>query len=212
MTGSLKHLRLASNSFTGTIPSQLGQLQGASILLEGNEFNDSSTAPLSLCTLRSGVEEFDLVNNKKLCPIERNALSDFYDSAKGPEWTDSTHWRDEYQSYCDWHGVSCDVSNRIKELNLRNNGLSGRMSESIGKLTSVRKLDLSDNDIKVMPICSVIMILSSLTLKLSPHSHQTTSSFFYQTQLTGIDPKRDRSAYQPHLSAPQLQCFHRDGA
>ena len=109
--------------------------------------------------LRTGVEEFDLVDDKTLCPIERNALSDFYDSAKGSEWTDSTYWLDEYESYCNWHGVTCDNDkNNAIELNLRNNGLSGRMSESIGELTFIEKLDLSDNDIKVMPICSVIMI------------------------------------------------------
>ena len=167
ISGSLKQLLLANNEFIGSIPSQLGQLQGAAVLLEGNEFNASSTAPLSLCTLRSGVEEFDLVDDTQLCPIQRNVLSDFYDSAKGSEWTESTNWLDEYESYCDWHGVTCDDGkNNVIELNLRNNGLSGRMSESIGKLMALEKLDLSDNDIKVMPICPVIiMILSTLTLR-----------------------------------------------
>ena len=147
----MKQLLLANNEFIGSIPSQLGQLQGASVLLKDNEFNYSSTAPLSLCSLRSGVEEFDLVNDEILCPIQRNALSDFYDSAKGSEWTNSINWLDEYESYCDWHGVTCDDDKyNVIELNLRNNGLSGRMSESIGKLMALEKLDLSDNDIKVM--------------------------------------------------------------
>ena len=140
--------------FTGNIPSQLGQLQGASVLLRGNEFfNSSKTAPLSLCTLRSGVEEFDLANDTDLCPVERNALINFYDSAKGVEWTDSTNWLDEYESYCNWHGVTCDSeTNHITQLELANNGLSGRLSNSIGNLTSIEKLDLSDNDIKVISI------------------------------------------------------------
>ena len=167
----MKQLLLANNELIGSIPSQLGQLQGASVLLEGNEFNVSSTAPLSLCTMRSGVEEFDLANDTQLCPIQRNALSEFYDSVKGSEWTNVVKndiaWLDEYESYCDWLGVSCDDGkNNVIELNLRNNGLSGRMSESIGKLMALEKLDLSDNDIKVMPICSVtIMVFSTLTLR-----------------------------------------------
>lgn len=173
----MKQLLLANNDFTGSIPSQLGQLQGATVLLEDNEFYHSSQpAPLSLCTLRSGVEEFDLVNDTQLCPIERNALSDFYDSAKGSEWTNSTNWLDEYESYCNWHGVTCnDDKNNVIELNLRNNGLSGRMSEIIGKLNSIEKLDLSDNDIKVMPLCSaIVMILSgfsSFAAAFSPNNH-----------------------------------------
>jgi len=94
--------------FNGTIPSQIGQLQGASVFLSDNHFyNSSTTAPLSLCLQRE-VKEFDLANDTTLCPPERNALSDFYDSAKGAEWTDESLWLHEYASYCDWKGVTCD--------------------------------------------------------------------------------------------------------
>ena len=96
------------------------------------------------------VNEFDLANEPAFCPLERNALSDFYDSAKGGEWTDRTNWKDEYASFCDWKGVTCDDGkNHVTKLNLTNNGLSGRLSESIGDLTFIKELDLSDNDIKV---------------------------------------------------------------
>jgi len=96
------------------------------------------------------VKEFDLANDITLCPSERNALSDFYDVAKGAEWTDGTNWRDEYASYCEWKGVTCDDMNHVIKLDLTNNGLSGRMSESVGNLAFIKELDLSDNDIKVM--------------------------------------------------------------
>jgi len=135
--------------FTGFIPSQIGQLQGASVFLNHNRFDNESIAPLSLCVERE-VKECDLADDTTLCPIERNALSDFYDKAKGQEWTDRTNWLDEHASYCDWKGVDCDKDrNHVIELNLRNNGLSGRLSESIGNLTFIEVLDLSDNDIKV---------------------------------------------------------------
>jgi len=100
--------------------------------------------------LRSG-EVFDLANDTTLCPIGRNALSDLYDSTKGAEWTERTNWQDEYKSYCDWKGVTCNNNtNQLTKLELRNNGLSGRLSTSIGNLHSIEVLDLSDNDIKVM--------------------------------------------------------------
>ena len=134
---------------SGVIPSEIGELKGASILLGGNlYYNSSETAPLILCMLRN-VEVFDLAKDTTLCPIERNALSDFYDTAKGGEWTDRTNWKDEYESCCNWHGVVCE-NDRVTKLDLRNNGLSGRLSESIGNLTALEVLDLSDNDIKVM--------------------------------------------------------------
>ena len=150
--GVLKRLDLSNNTLSGRIPSQIGELEGASILLEGNLFSNSSeaAAPLRLCTL-SSVEAFDLENDTALCPIERKALSDFYDSAKGGEWTDSTNWVDEYTSYCEWKGVTCE-NDRVTILNLKNNGLSGRLSVNIGNLTSIEVLDLSDNDIKVITL------------------------------------------------------------
>ena len=118
------------------------------------------------------VKAFDLANITTFCPIERNALSDFYDSAKGAEWTDRTSWLDgdEYTSYCNWKGVTCDDMSRVTELNLANNGLSGRLSKSIGKLTSIEVLDLSDNDIKVMTICSIYYLPSFSLLTISPNT------------------------------------------
>jgi Leucine-rich repeat (LRR) protein len=154
----LKRLVLSNNSFSGTIPSQIGQLQGASVFLKDNRFYNSSAtdpAPLSLC-LKRKVEEFDLVNDNTLCPIERNVLSEFYDSAKGAEWTDQgnktngTEWLHEYASYCGWKGVTCDDKNHVTKLQLSNNGLSGKLSDSIGELKFMEVLDLSDNDMKVI--------------------------------------------------------------
>jgi len=128
------------------------------VFLKDNRFYNSSAtapAPLSLC-LKRKVKEFDLVDDNTLCPIERNALSDFYDSAKGAEWTDQGNkanrslWLDEYENYCYWKGVTCDDNkNHVTKLQLSNNGLSGKLSGSIGELKFIDKLDLSDNDMKV---------------------------------------------------------------
>eukprot|EP00984_Skeletonema_dohrnii_P004616 scaffold1634_cov118-Skeletonema_dohrnii-CCMP3373.AAC.14 len=165
LDGTLKHLGLSNNTLSGTIPSLVSQLQGASILLKGNSFDDSSTVPLSLCLERQ-VNEFDLANDTTFCSLERKALSDFYDLTKGAEWTNDTNWLHEYVSYCDWKGVTCE-KDRLTKLQLSNNGLSGRLSESIGNLTSIEVLDLSDNDIKGS-IPAEIGLLSNLTyLRLS---------------------------------------------
>ena len=169
----MKRLGLSNNTFSGVIPSELGQLQGASVFLKYNRFyNSSETAPLSLCLERE-VNEFDLTNDTTLCPPERNDLSDFHDSAKGADWTNATNWMDEYIRYCDWKGVTCDDNkSQVTKLNLTNNGLSGRLSESIGNLTSMEVLDLSDNDIKVISSAQMhyVYILYFLHRKLSTNN------------------------------------------
>ena len=115
-------------------------------------------APLMLCFLPT----FDLVNNESMCPPERNALKDFYESAKGSDWTNNTEWLDPYKTHCSWHGVKCSDLNNTTELKLINNGLSGTLSEKIADLSFLEVLDLSDNDIKMGSI------LLMLAIKLSP--------------------------------------------
>jgi len=178
--GILRRLVLANNTLSGIIPAQIGQLQGASVILKGNKFDDSSTAPLGLCTLRS-VIEFDLGNDTQFCPVERNALSDFYYSTKGAEWTNATNWLHEYQSYCNWHGIRCEKG-RVVKLELRNNGLSGRLTESLGDLTSIKVLDLSDNDIKVISVCSMHDMSFVFIIFFSACSYQTRRHFHSRNQ------------------------------
>ncbi|KAK1733561.1 leucine-rich repeat protein [Skeletonema marinoi] len=164
---SLKRLGLSNNAFTGAIPVQVGQLQGASVLLKDNRFqNTSTTAPLNLCLERE-VKEFDLADDTVLCPPDRNILSDFYDSAKGVEWTDGSLWLDEYASCCDWKGVACDDMNHVTKLSLSNNGLSGRLSKSIGNLTFMTEMDLSDNDIKASIPTELGKLSNLIYLRLS---------------------------------------------
>jgi hypothetical protein len=104
-------------------------------------------APLELCFHPNF---FDLQNDTSKCPIERNALKNFYDSSKGNEWTESTNWTDSYMSHCYWYGIECNkgTSNTIS-IELPTNGLSGTLSKSISNLTLLEVLDLSDNDLKV---------------------------------------------------------------
>lgn len=54
-------------------------------------------------------------------------------------WNDSTH-------FCNWEGVSCRVSpRRVTSLGLTSRGLVGHISASLGNLTFLRSLHLTDN-------------------------------------------------------------------
>ena len=92
---------------------------------------------------------FDLKDNVHYCPVERNALKMFYDSAKGNEWAKSTDWADPYVSHCSWYGVRCNGSNSTTKLELQNNGLAGTLTPSISNLSLIERLNLADNDIMV---------------------------------------------------------------
>ena len=85
-----------------------------------------------------------------MCPPERNALKEFYESTKGQEWTNDENWIDEYGNHCTmpWLGIKCK-DDSVVGINLTNNGLSGQLTTHISSLPSLEVLDLSDNDIKV---------------------------------------------------------------
>ena len=134
-------------------------------------------APLDLCFFPG----FDLKENVRFCPVERNALKMFYDSAKGNEWTNSTHWIDPYISHCLWYGVNCNDSNSTTKLELQNNGLSGVLSSSIANLSLIEYLNLADNDIMV---CIILSCFHYLTLQ--PGSHL----YFCDVYFIGIDTIR----------------------
>lgn len=92
---------------------------------------------------------FDLIDNTKYCPTERNALKEFYDSAKGTEWTVNEKWLHPHIGHCDWYGVECNDANNTVKLVLQSNGLSGTLTPNISKLSSLDVLDLNNNNIKV---------------------------------------------------------------
>jgi len=114
-------------------------------------------APLELCFHPNF---FDLKNDTSKCPIERNALKEFYDSSKGGEWTESTNWTDSYMNHCYWYGIMCNKGTNTINITLPTNGLSGTLSKSIANLTLLEVLDLSDNDLKVRPVCSACFTLT----------------------------------------------------
>ncbi|KAL7522270.1 hypothetical protein ACHAWX_006963, partial [Stephanocyclus meneghinianus] len=158
----LEVLDLSSNAFTGTIPQEFKDFRGL-VLVDNNRL--SYPAPLGLCY---DVPGFDLNKHSGFCPPERNALNDFFISAKGLEWTNSSLWGDQFAMPCSWYGIECnESSNKIVSLNLTNNGLGGFLNGSVGNITSLRMLDLSDNDIKGR-IPKELFLLSNLTsLRLS---------------------------------------------
>ncbi len=137
--------------------------------------NRKYPAPLMLCS----IDGFDLIDDPSSCPVERNALKEFYVSAKGGEWTVSTYWMDPHIGHCEWHGINCNGGNNTIKLELDNNGLSGKLSPYISNLSFIEVLDLNDNDIKVIRIMLLHMLSSRSILIIfsSPRVHSNRAPF-----------------------------------
>ncbi|KAL6602912.1 hypothetical protein ACP70R_043273 [Stipagrostis hirtigluma subsp. patula] len=57
-------------------------------------------------------------------------------------------WSNASLEFCNWHGVTCGARSprRVIELNLASYGITGSISPCIANLTSLRKLQLSNNN------------------------------------------------------------------
>jgi len=80
-----------------------------------------------------------------------DAMIDLYTSTNGPTWTVNTGWIDGFAGTncdpCTWFGVTCDVNDRVKELDLFSNGLSGALPTNIGDLEFLTKIYMYSNTI-----------------------------------------------------------------
>ena len=110
-----------------------------------HRFSPGVAAPLDLCLLESS---FDLFEDKRFCNKDRNALFQFYKLSKGESWLNNAKWGDQYTPHCGWHGVDCTDTDSVTGIALPNNGVSGRIDPSIGKLKDLHTINLSGNNIE----------------------------------------------------------------
>jgi len=73
---------------------------------------------------------------------DRAALVALYEATDGPNWVNSQNWLTD-APLGDWYGVS--AGNRVGQLVLRGNGLTGRIPPDLGNLTQLSALYLDNN-------------------------------------------------------------------
>ncbi|KAH7351804.1 hypothetical protein KP509_19G015100 [Ceratopteris richardii] len=171
---SLKTLWLQVNSFSGTIPSELG----SAVSLTECRLNDNELVGFipSTFAASSSLQYLSLQNNKligslPIIPSIKNLSNYTYSgndfciekvgSSCGPEVTallsflegvnfpgkllESWVGNDPCSS---WQGITCDFSDKsVTAINLPKSQLSGTISPSLGNLTSLSKLVLSGNNL-----------------------------------------------------------------
>lgn len=138
-------LRLGSNTLSGRLPVSLARIPLA-------EFNYAETG---LCTPSdgsfgewlAGVATHEGTGVECTPVSNRAALEALYEATDGPNWRNRDNWLTE-APLADWHGVRTNDEGRVTHLDLRDNGLSGRLPVEIGDLRQLTRLDLWGNDLE----------------------------------------------------------------
>src|SRR5579871_5410107 len=86
-------------------------------------------------------------------PKERKILAALYESTDGPHWKNNDGWLGPAGTECNWHGVQCDSGidgPTVHELDLFENGLTGKIPEALGDLSNLHSLSLFGNRLSGM--------------------------------------------------------------
>ena len=75
---------------------------------------------------------------------DRWALTSLYDATDGPNWVSSENWLTD-RPLGEWHGVRTDGSGGVVQLDLNDNGLTGRIPPELGDLENLEGLYLTNN-------------------------------------------------------------------
>jgi hypothetical protein len=75
-----------------------------------------------------------------------DALVDLYNSTNGDNWLNNINWLDTSQPLSNWNGVIL-TNNRVTQILLGNNNLTGTLPNSINNLTQLERIDVLSNSI-----------------------------------------------------------------
>ena len=98
---------------------------------------------------------------------DREALEALYEATGGADWTSSANWKTE-QPLDRWHGVTVDeLSGRVSELDLTDNGLVGPLPSALVSLRGLTRLSLGENDLTgpIPPVLGSLPRLERLDLE-----------------------------------------------
>ncbi|MCY4114082.1 MAG: hypothetical protein OXG33_09115 [Chloroflexi bacterium] len=78
---------------------------------------------------------------------QRDALIALYHATNGGDWNRNDNWLSD-APLGEWFGVTTDAHDRIVDLDLSQNQLSGTLPPEIGQLTTLRRLDVQGNQLQ----------------------------------------------------------------
>ncbi len=136
------------------------------------------------------------VNTCGVSDIEKQALIDLYNTTSGTNWTNS--W-DLTAPVCNWYGVTV-VDDKVTELDLHDNNLTGTISGALGQLVNLEILYLHENPLEgnlpselgqLINLKSFVLYATQVTGNIPAELGQLTNLetlAFYYNQFTGTIP------------------------
>ena len=155
ITGIASALCLKADWLNGDV----GKFQCSGILCPADTFSSvgrqaSSTISCESCS--SGTNGFMgsiecLTSEQQQQNVERRMLEKLYRDMNGDNWLVNTNWMDPDESYCTWHGITCQSTSNptVISIDLTNNRLLNDLPMGIWNLPRLEKLNLQKNDIQV---------------------------------------------------------------
>ena len=150
-TSSLVYARAFISSYytiNGTkVPSRVIALR-----LVPSDYNPADDEKYALCRSQRRKNAYPGVSVR-----ECEALIDLYKDAWGTNWKEKTHWVETVQfkpekdysessvNVCKWRGIICNSQWRLVGIDLANNNLINKFSNSFKNLNSLEVLNLSEN-------------------------------------------------------------------
>ena len=187
---NLTGLSLNGNQLSGAIPPELGNLAKLQrLFLNQNQL--SGCVPEGLRNVRDNdLSDLGLLPcgaDEVAVAADKAALVALYNATDGDNWTNNTNWFSD-RPLGEWHGVFTDDYERVTQLSLSWNQLSGSIPTELGNLTNLIELNLSSNQLSG----SIPAELGNLTnlIELNLSSNQLSGSIPAElgnlTNLTGL--------------------------
>ena len=140
--------------------------------------------PIYKLVLFIGVLVISFQSEGQVSTRDSLALVSLYSSTTGTQWSTSTNWL--HGNVGSWYGIGIG-GGRVIRIILPNNNLSGAVSDSIANLDSLKRIDLSGNNLTAFPaltghLDSLSLQGNALTFKDLVPNKTHTDSFYYAPQ------------------------------
>jgi len=160
---NLKEVYVDGNKLTGSVPRELCQEHlNESFLFDksatnrcdgvvcpANSFSKEGMAPCTACPDDGGYNRY-IGQRGSECekPLNEVEILDlFYEQTNGDKWTNPSYSWETGSPACARRGIKCDDSGKVAVIALPSLGLKGPILSEIGHLSSLKTLDLSNNDL-----------------------------------------------------------------